>query len=1181
MAADESAPEVPGYRITGLVRETERWRLYHARSERTGEAVLVRALRGDGGGDQPPYALWREEPPDSYAALVEREGPLAPERAADVGLAVAAELEPLHEAGMVHGDIAPHRLLFRGSSAELAASRTAGQRDGAPFPPLAPDARPAAHLPPEAFAGGRQSPRSDVYLLASALWTLLTGRPPLASGEGEDGPGAGAEATGERRRRAVPPEPPPAGTPTALVEVLETALAEDPAQRHADARAFARALEAARGQAPPRPRSGSGAAAMGAGTAEAGVGTAERDAAQAAAAAAEAGVSAEAPGAAAAAEAGLAEEAVGAVGAAAEPAPGDPSAGDPAHPRFPHDPARSERDRGAFPEAGGPAAEQHTTAEHTTAESPAPPWEPSGDGPAEDRPVASEPGLADTPEGVTEPGGPWGGAGTGREEPDVPPSADGDTTDPQAGVGKATETDSTEPAEPSTDRGSVGSAGAVGGATEAVGAGSAGARADEASAAALARELAQAEVDGDFDGAPPASAAPRQDAERGTDSEPEESGTAGSAENGETGPRQDVGGLAEESGAAAERDTEPSGLDERADAAGRPAEHAPAAGTGPTPGAGGAEAGSAFEGRHETGVAGGRERPTDRYADAWWNRPAQSAEAPNRGAESRAGSGTDAGQDSSEYGDGRAAGSAGGSAAAAWPQEAPSEAADPVSGDGASFGASDRRGGGDDTGGGAAVEGGPVMSGPLDAGFDEYGAGETADAGEHAVLGEAAARQAFSERDERPAGDAAGGARSEEPPSGAVSGDGASFAFVEPDSGAGEAAAAGGADDAGVGIGGGEAVGEGVESLAAGSAAAAWPQEPPSEASDVASGDGGFAGSWGHPGDGVGSGVGERVAGGGVGDSAGGAAPGGVPRPGGPVVSESGGGTAEGPASAVGGGARSEEAAAGASGLVSGGGESFGSSGRSGERSPTDSAAAAGGVEGDSGLAASAQGGGGAVRSVAPASVGAAGDGTLPSSAHRPDAEPRVPAHAPDSGPTEQGHGDAAPPDGGRPSGDRYAFARVLVTAVLAAGIAVALVGGAALGVAWWMGSGAVGGRQATDPTAQPRGEASAPIPPSLPPQASENPALAPTDVRIVSDEGNTVTLSWTDNTSGRASYHVVGGPVGTAPSTLAEGEPLSTRITITGLNPSFDYCFTVMAVASVDEVAPSENACTQRASDV
>ncbi|WP_345556719.1 fibronectin type III domain-containing protein [Streptomonospora halophila] len=221
------------------------------------------------------------------------------------------------------------------------------------------------------------------------------------------------------------------------------------------------------------------------------------------------------------------------------------------------------------------------------------------------------------------------------------------------------------------------------------------------------------------------------------------------------------------------------------------------------------------------------------------------------------------------------------------------------------------------------------------------------------------------------------------------------------------------------------------------------------------------------------------------------------------------------------------------------------------------------------------------MRSVAPASVGAAGDGTLPSSAHRPDAEPRVPAHAPDSGPTEQGHGDAAPPDGGRPSGDRYAFARVLVTAVLAAGIAVALVGGAALGVAWWMGSGAVGGRQATDPTAQPRGEASAPIPPSLPPQASENPALAPTDVRIVSDEGNTVTLSWTDNTSGRASYHVVGGPVGTAPSTLAEGEPLSTRITITGLNPSFDYCFTVMAVASVDEVAPSENACTQRASDV
>ena len=85
-----------------------------------------------------------------------------------------------------------------------------------------------------------------------------------------------------------------------------------------------------------------------------------------------------------------------------------------------------------------------------------------------------------------------------------------------------------------------------------------------------------------------------------------------------------------------------------------------------------------------------------------------------------------------------------------------------------------------------------------------------------------------------------------------------------------------------------------------------------------------------------------------------------------------------------------------------------------------------------------------------------------------------------------------------------------------------------------------------------------------------------PTDVAI-DDRGSSVTITWKDHTDGTAPHYVVGGPENASPQAMTQAEKGITEVTIDALNPETDYCFTVIAVISVDEVAPSREVCTER----
>ncbi|WP_211717208.1 fibronectin type III domain-containing protein [Nocardiopsis sp. MG754419] len=82
----------------------------------------------------------------------------------------------------------------------------------------------------------------------------------------------------------------------------------------------------------------------------------------------------------------------------------------------------------------------------------------------------------------------------------------------------------------------------------------------------------------------------------------------------------------------------------------------------------------------------------------------------------------------------------------------------------------------------------------------------------------------------------------------------------------------------------------------------------------------------------------------------------------------------------------------------------------------------------------------------------------------------------------------------------------------------------------------------------------------------------------MLEDTGHTVLVTWTDNTDPAADHQVIGGPAGETPGNLAAAEPGSGQARVSGLEPDREYCFVVIAVLSVDEIAPSEQACTERA---
>jgi serine/threonine-protein kinase len=175
--------------------------------------------------------------------LLRRDGPLPPERAADLVNQVAQALDAAHAAGLVHRDVKPANVLLSGRHAYLS--------DFGLTRPVDMETRltdtddrlgTVDFMSPEQLRGQRTDARSDVYALGCLLFTALMGYPPFRR------PTAAATITAHLESQ--PPRASDlAAIPDEFDDVIARALEKDPQRRYPSAGDLGRAaLAAAQGQ---------------------------------------------------------------------------------------------------------------------------------------------------------------------------------------------------------------------------------------------------------------------------------------------------------------------------------------------------------------------------------------------------------------------------------------------------------------------------------------------------------------------------------------------------------------------------------------------------------------------------------------------------------------------------------------------------------------------------------------------------------------------------------------------------------------------------------------------------------------------------------------------------------------------------------------------------------------------
>ncbi|MEC3913072.1 serine/threonine-protein kinase [Nocardia sp. CDC160] len=172
-------------------------------------------------------------------ALLEWEGPMAPDAAVDLIAQVATALDEAHAAGLVHRDVKPQNIIVAPDDVAYLIDFGTALEDGqTAITQIGMLVGTPAYMAPERFDGA-STPRSDIYSLACVLYECLTGQRPFRLRN----PAQLMRAHLERI-----PEPPSSlapRVPAALDAVVARGLAKDPTQRFATAGEFAAAARAA------------------------------------------------------------------------------------------------------------------------------------------------------------------------------------------------------------------------------------------------------------------------------------------------------------------------------------------------------------------------------------------------------------------------------------------------------------------------------------------------------------------------------------------------------------------------------------------------------------------------------------------------------------------------------------------------------------------------------------------------------------------------------------------------------------------------------------------------------------------------------------------------------------------------------------------------------------------------
>ncbi len=180
----------------------------------------------------------------SGAQILQRQGPLAPQTAAEAGIQACAGLDYAHRRGIIHRDVKPGNLMIDGGpvgGGEMTVKLTdfgiARALEQTRITQVGSVVGTAAYLAPEQVRGEEATPATDVYALGVVLYQFLTGRLPY------EGSTLAELAVRQQNERPLPPTTYNDKVPETLGAAVLRALEGDPSRRFASADELASGLQ--------------------------------------------------------------------------------------------------------------------------------------------------------------------------------------------------------------------------------------------------------------------------------------------------------------------------------------------------------------------------------------------------------------------------------------------------------------------------------------------------------------------------------------------------------------------------------------------------------------------------------------------------------------------------------------------------------------------------------------------------------------------------------------------------------------------------------------------------------------------------------------------------------------------------------------------------------------------------
>jgi serine/threonine protein kinase len=179
----------------------------------------------------------------SGAQILQKQGPLDPETAADARAQACAGLDYAHRRGIIHRDVKPGNLMVCGGpigGGEMVVKLTdfgiARAIEQTRITQVGSVVGTAAYLAPEQVRGEEATPATDVYALGVVLYQFLTGRLPY------EGSSLAELAVRQQNESPLPPSTFSDEISESLGAAVMRALEGDPARRYASAAELAGGL---------------------------------------------------------------------------------------------------------------------------------------------------------------------------------------------------------------------------------------------------------------------------------------------------------------------------------------------------------------------------------------------------------------------------------------------------------------------------------------------------------------------------------------------------------------------------------------------------------------------------------------------------------------------------------------------------------------------------------------------------------------------------------------------------------------------------------------------------------------------------------------------------------------------------------------------------------------------------